>query len=134
MKKRYEKNKLIFIVSIFFVSMIMLFFIFLFKIKLVVYKNISGVVFSDNIVTFLVDDEDLKLFYKNKIICFENEKKKFDLKKIDKNILERDGVKYHYVYLEVIIPKSYKVNDIFNISVMEKNIRCIEMFRIIWEG
>ena len=134
MKKRYEKNELIFITSIFLISIIILFFIFLFKIKLVVYKNISGVVFSDNIVTFLVDDNELKLFYKNQVIYFENKKQKFEFKKIDKNILERDGVKYHYIYLKIVIPKSYKVNDIFNISVMEKNIRCIEMFKIIWEG
>lgn len=134
MKKRYEKNELIFIVSIFLISIIILFFIFLFKIKLVVYKNISGVVFSHNIVTFLVDDDELKLFYKNKVVYFQNKKQKFELKKIDKNMLERDGVMYHYVYLEIMIPKSYKANDIFNISVMEKNIRCIEMFKIIWEG
>ena len=134
MKKMYEKNKLIFIFSIFLICMIILFFLFLFKLKIVVYKNISGIVFSDNIVTFLVEDEELKLFYKNKVIYFKNKKKKFKLKKIDKNILKRNGVSYHYVYLEIVIPKNYKVNDVLNISVVETNIPCIKIFRIIWEG
>ena len=133
MKKNYEKSRLIFALSIFLMLIIALCFIVLFKMKIIVYKNISGIVFSDNIITFLVDEHDLKLFYKNKTIYFLGEKKRFMINRVDKNVLERNGVKYHYVYLNVEIPKNYKVNDVLKISVVEKKIQCIKIFKVIWD-
>lgn len=133
MKKNYEKNKLLIFSCILLFIMIFLFVLFLFDKKFVVYRNISGVVFSDNIVTFLVDDNELKLFIKNNVVYFFDKRKKFEIKQIDKNVLERNGKKYHYLYLKINIPKNYKVNDIFDISIVEKYKRYIEMFKIIWE-
>ena len=133
MKKKYEKNKLIIIICFIFFIIFFLFLLFIFNKKIVVYKNISGVVFSDNIVTFLVDDSELKLFSKNKVFYFCGKRKKIKIKEINKDVLKRNGKNYHYVYLEVKIPKTYTVNDMFNISIVEKYKKCIEIFRIIWE-
>ena len=118
MKKKYEKNKLIIIICFIFFIIIFLFLLFIFNKKIVVYKNISGVVFSDNIVTFLVDDSELKLFSKNKVFYFCGKRKKIKIKEINKDVLKRNGKNYHYVYLEVKIPKTYTVNDMFNISIV----------------
>ena len=70
--------------------------------------------------------------YQNKTIYIENKKKNFKIKKIEKNILERDGEKYNQVFFEVNFTDLYKVNDVLNVSVMEKNVRSLYIFRIIW--
>ena len=133
MKKRYEKNKLIVIFCIMFFISIFLFCLFLFNKKVVVYKNISGVVFSDNVVTFLVDDDELKLFSSNDVVYFFGKKLKFKIKQIDKDVLEKNGISYNYLYLKIMIPDNYKVNDLFNVSVVEEYKKCIEIFKIVWE-
>lgn len=133
MKKRYEKNKLIVIFCIMFFISIFLFCLFLFNKKVVVYKNISGVVFSDNVVTFLVDDDELKLFSSNDVVYFLGKKLKFKIKQIDKDVLEKNGISYNYLYLKIMIPDNYKVNDLFNVSVVEEYKKCIEIFKIVWE-
>ena len=132
MKKRYEKNKLIVIFCIMFFISIFLFCLFLFNKKVVVYKNISGVVFSDNVVTFLVDDDELKLFSSNDVVYFLGKKLKFKIKQIDKDVLEKNGISYNYLYLKIMIPDNYKVNDLFNVSVVEEYKKCIEIFKIVW--
>ena len=133
MKKRYEKNKLIVIFCMMFFISIFLFCLFLFNKKVVVYKNISGVVFSDNVVTFLVDDDELKLFSSNDVVYFLGKKLKFKIKQIDKDVLEKNGISYNYLYLKIMIPDNYKVNDLFNVSVVEEYKKCIEIFKIVWE-
>lgn len=133
MKKRYEKNKLIVIFCIMFFISIFLFCLFLFNKKVVVYKNISGVVFSDNVVTFLVDDDELKLFSSTDVVYFLGKKLKFKIKQIDKDVLEKNGISYNYLYLKIMIPDNYKVNDLFNVSVVEEYKKCIEIFKIVWE-
>ena len=133
MKKVYEKNNCVIFFSVVLFIIICIFIMFLLMSKVIIYKNISGVVASDNVLTFLVNDEDLKLFHSNKTIYLFGKKCRFDILKIDKDLLKRDGDMYHQVYLKVKFSKKYKVKDVLEISIVEKRLKCINIFKIIWE-
>lgn len=132
MKKKYENYGCVVFSFLVFIIMIVFVLFFLGNKRIILFKSFSGVVFSDNCLVLILNDSQLKLFQKNKTIYIENKKKNFKIKKIEKNILERDGEKYNQVFFEVNFTDLYKVNDVLNVSVMEKNVRSLYIFRIIW--
>lgn len=132
MKKKYENYGCVVFSFLVFIIMIVFVLLFLGNKRIILFKSFSGVVFSDNCLVLILNDSQLKLFQKNKTIYIENKKKNFKIKKIEKNILERDGEKYNQVFFEVNFTDLYKVNDVLNVSVMEKNVRSLYIFRIIW--
>ena len=132
MKKKYENYGCVVFSFLVFIIMIVFVLFFLGNKRIILFKSFSGVVFSVNCLVLILNDSQLKLFQKNKTIYIENKKKKFKIKKIEKNILERDGEKYNQVFFEVNFTDLYKVNDVLNVSVMENNVRSLYIFRIIW--
>ena len=134
MKKRYENyGKVVFGFCLLLFSILVI-VIYLINKKIVIYKVFSGVVYNDNVLVLVLSDEELKLFNKNKRVFIENKSKNFKIKKIDVDILERDGEEYNQVFINIDISNMYKVNDVINISIMEKNVRSYKIFSIIWEG
>lgn len=133
MKKKYEKNELILFFSIMFFILIIIVFIFLWYKKISVYKIFSGVVYKDNVLEVIVSEDDLKLFYKNKVIYIEDKSYKLDILKVNKNILKREGMKYSSVFINIEFTDMYKLNDVIMLSIRDKGVRLIEIFKIIWE-
>ena len=124
MKKSYESfGKVLVGFSCFLICVFITIIIFSNK-KVVLYEVFNGVIFND----------EIKLFNKNKNLYIKNKKKKFEIIKIDKDVLEREGKKYNQVYIKVNISNMYKVNDVVNISIMNKNVSSLKIFNIIWEG
>lgn len=133
MKKKYEKNELILFFSIMFFILIIIVFIFLWYKKISVYKIFSGVVYKDNVLEVIVSEDDLKLFYKNKVIYIEDKSYKLDILKVNKNILKREEMKYSSVFINIEFTDMYKLNDVIMLSIRDKGVRLIEIFKIIWE-
>ena len=134
MKKSYESfGKVLVGFSCFLICVFITIIIFSNK-KVVLYEVFNGVIFNKNIVVLVLDNDEIKLFNKNKNLYIKNKKKKFEIIKIDKDILEREGKKYNQVYIKVNISNMYKVNDVVNISIMNKNVSSLKIFNIIWEG
>lgn len=134
MKKWYEKKNKSIICSVIFLMLEALFLWFLFNRKIVMYEKFSGVVVKDDLLVFLLSDEQLKMFYKNKIVFVQNKSKKFTIKKVDKNVLKRNGVSYNHVFIKLNISNKYKENDILDVSIMCKSVKSINIFRIILGG
>lgn len=134
MKKHYEDFRKIIFLFFILVLLILMFSVFICNSKISIYKMFNGVVFNEEHVLFMLGDDELKLFQKNKIIFIENKKIKFSIWKIDENIVEKEKVKYHQVYIKVDISNMYKVGDILSISIKEKNVKSYEIFKIIWKG
>ena len=134
MKRQYEKNELLFFSSIIFIIVVILFLVFLINKRVVLYRQFNGIVSKENILEFILTDEELKLFYKNKIIYIDNKKYKFKIARFENDVVEREGKKYNYVYIKTNISNLLKVNDVVKISIMEKSIKSINIFKIIWGG
>jgi len=116
-----------------FFILIIIVFIFLWYKKISVYKIFSGVVYKDNVLEVIVSEDDLKLFYKNKVIYIEDKSYKLDILKVNKNILMREGMKYSSVFINIEFTDMYKLNDVIMLSIRDKGVRLIEIFKIIWE-
>lgn len=134
MKKSYENFSKVFFSFIAFIVSIFLAIIILINKKIVLYEMFNGVLFNEDIIVLVLNNEELKLFNKNKVLYVKGEKKKFEIIKIDKDILEREGKKYNQVYIKINISNLYKVNDVVNISIMKKCVSSLKIFNIIWEG
>lgn len=134
MKKKYENyDKITFSFVLFLISLLIVCSYF-FGNEIVTYKVFSGVVYKEDILVFVLSNEELKLFNKNKKLFIENKSRKFLIKNIEKNVLERNGDKYNQVFINTDISDMYKVNDVINISIMDKRVKCYKIFSIIWEG
>lgn len=134
MKKSYESFGKVLVGFSFFLICVFITIIIFSNKKVVLYEVFNGVIFNKNIVVLVLDNDEIKLFSKNKNLYIKNKKKKFEIIKIDKDILEREGKKYNQVYIKVNISNMYKVNDVVNISIMNKNVSSLKIFNIIWEG
>lgn len=134
MKKKYDDYSkcylLLFIYFIIFVFII----IFLFNKKLIMYKVFDGVIFNENNILLVINDDDLKLFNRNKKLFIKNKSYKFNISKIDSNVLERNGDKYNNVFIEINMSNMYKVGDMVRISVMEDKDRLFKIFKVVWDG
>ena len=134
MKKNYEKKDGFIIICIVFLIVQSLIMMFLFNRRVVIYEKFAGIVSKRNLVLFLLNDDELDLFFKNKVFYVNNRKKKFNIKKVENDVLKKDGVFYNQVFVEVNIPNMYGVNDAIDFSIAEKSVKSIEIFKIIWEG
>lgn len=134
MKKKYDNfGKVMFGFGFFIVSFFVAIIIFINQ-KIILYEVFNGVVFNEDIVVLVLNDDEIKLFNKNRKLYIKNKKMKFEIIKIDNDVLEREGKKYNQVYIKVNISNMYKVNDVVNISIMNKNVSSLKIFNIIWEG
>lgn len=134
MKKSYEYfSKVKILIILFFIAV---FFtgIFMVNKKIVIYKVFDSVLFDKDLLVLVLNDDELKLFQKNNNLYINNEKKSFKVEKIVANVLKRRNKNYSQIFIKVNLNNLLKVNDVVNISIIDKSVRSYEMFKIIWEG
>ena len=90
---------------------------------------------KNNIGMFIVNNEDMKIFYKNKYLYFNGKKNIYSIEKITKDIIKKDNKKYNEVLLKFkFSKKKYKDNDVIDISIRSEKEPIIDMFKLIWKG
>lgn len=130
---RYESYNLFVFLSIILIFLEIVFLFYLVNKKIVLYQKMQGVIEGENRVSFLVDKKELRYFYNNKTIYVDDVKSRFKIIEVNNNVLKKDNVTYHEVLIEVKISSKYKINDILEISILNKKVKIISMFKIIWE-
>ena len=134
MKKNYDNFNKCFILLFIFLIYFSFLFIFLFNKKLIIYKVFSGVVFDSNNVLLVLNDDELKIFNKNKKLYINNKSYVFNISKIDNDVLERNGDKYNNVFIEINLPNMYKVGDVLSLTIMNDRKNLFRIFNVIWDG
>ncbi|MBQ3511301.1 MAG: hypothetical protein IJA30_03300 [Bacilli bacterium] len=134
MKKRYENFENIVLFSILTLLLIFISIFFINQKRLITYKVFSAVYYDKNIICLVVSNDDVNLFFKNKKLFIDSNKISFEIERIDKDILKREGDIYSSVYIKANISNMYKINDGIEVSIMNKKINIFNMFKIIWEG
>ena len=134
MKKRYESFESIVLFSTLILFLIFISIFFINQKRLITYKIFSAVYYDKNIIVLVVSNDDVNLFFKNKKLFIDSNKISFEVERIDKDILKREGDIYSSVYIKVNISNMYKINDGIEVSIMNKKINIFNMFKIIWEG
>ena len=134
MKKRYESFESIVLFSTLILFLIFISIFFINQKRLITYKLFSAVYYDKNIIVLVVSNDELDLFFKNKKLFIDSKKISFEIDKIDKDILKRKGSIYSSIYIKTNISNMYKINDVIEVSIMDKKINTFNMFRIIWDG
>lgn len=108
------------------------FLIFVFKNKVCNYLLINGTVSGDNLIQILVKQDDLNIIYKNRYLYLNGKKRKYSIKNVIRDVLERED-KYHYVVVECRLNSKYKVNDSVDIVMGNGKISFYRILRSVWE-
>ena len=131
MKKKYEKFERNFICFFIFLILIIAFILFLINKKIVLYKLFNGIVYDNNTLVLVLDNNDIDIFEKNQILYINNKKKKFKIMKIYDDILDRNNKSYSQVFIKIKFSNKYKVNDVVEISIMDKSVNSYNIFKVI---
>lgn len=135
MKYNFEKYNFL-IISIFIVFILIIIFLLnIFKYKNELYKKFYGICITDNIVSIMVNNRELKTIYKNKVLYLDGKEYKYNINKITKNIIKKKNIYYHEVFIKFKFNyNKYKDGDVLNISIRYGKEKIINMFKIIWKG
>ena len=131
MKKKYERFVGVYLgIFIIFVCET-LFIVFLLKNKIILYEKFSGVVVKDDLVLFVLNDDELKFFHKNKNVYIDGVAENFRFNRVLKNVLKRDGISYHQVFIQFDLNSKVKENDVIYVTVAKENTSIFNIFRIL---
>lgn len=126
MKNKYEEfNVVIFFLILTFILEIIL-FISLINMKLSTYKVFSGIKGNDNCINVLVNEKELDILRDNKRLFYKNKYYDYEIESVDRESIDN----YIMVTLKSKINSKKSIVDI---SVLDKKISVIKIFKIIWK-
>lgn len=97
------------------------------------YQMISGVYVGSDQVMVLVSSQELAWFYRNNWVLIDGRRVSFVIHRLNKDMLKREGKKYHQLFLEVKID-DYVENDSVSVFVFQKKLSFRFLFFDIWKG
>lgn len=131
--RNYEKQELIIFILLTLIIIEIFSFIFLFSYKIFEYKKMTGIITNNNMVSLVVDKTDKKILNKNNKIYLNNKELKYKVIEDKGVITNKNNKKYYEILIETKTPKN-KINEIINLSIKDKKISVIELFKKIGEG
>ena len=131
-KLNYEYSTIIlFFIFVFFLGIIYIICFALSK-KVNTYSLIPGIIKQKNLVEVMVNNEQLNLLYDNGILYVDDNKLKYKIDDISKDVLVNKKNKYSLVQLKV---KTFgKENDVVNLVLCKKRIKLYKIFEMVWKG
>lgn len=133
-KKNYEKTTGIIVLLAIMILLEIIVITVLYNYKMFNYTIISSIYLDKNSIMTFVDKKERKDLYKNKYLYIDNKKIKYKILK-DKGItLKENNKEYYEIYLKLKLKGKYKQNDYIKITIQNKKIRLLEIFKLIWDG
>lgn len=132
--RNYEKQGLIILILLILITIEVLSFIVLYNYKVYKYKKLTGIISNNNIVTLIVDKEEKKLLYKNKIVYLNNKLLEYKILEDKGYITKKDNTKYYEIIIFVKTPKNKKSSDYVELSIKNKKINILKLIKKIGEG
>ena len=126
--------------SVHFFTVIMFFFLFLLvfiSIRIQVirdYSSISSVVSSKNQVMVISADEELSWLYRNHYLYVDGKKLKYDVDRVQKNVIKRNDMVYHQVFLSLPISNHYEENESVSLYISQDSLSFGSLFFRVWKG
>lgn len=133
MKKKYEKVDNLIIISWLFLFIVLVVGWIILKEKIYTYKKYAGVLYTDEVLEVMLNKEDTKLLQRNKEVYILNKKYNIKVRRVEEDILKREGKKFNQVFLEFSKDLGTP-GDVVEFTVAERRIRGVNIFKIIWEG
>lgn len=131
--RNYERKDLIIFLIILLLGFELISIIVLLTIKTNKYFKISGIVIKDNLIFVIVNKDERKIIYSDKVLYFNNERYKYNIVEDRGIVMKKNKENYYQLVLEFKL-KNMKANDVVEIVFTKERMRLIEIFKIIWEG
>ena len=131
--RNYERKDLIIFLIILLLGFELISIIVLLTIKTNKYFKISGIVIKDNLIFVIVDKDERRIVYSDKVLYFNNKRYKYNIVEDRGIVMKKSDENYYQLVLEFKL-KNMKANDVVEIVFTKGRMRLIEIFKIIWEG
>lgn len=133
-QKKYEDLTKIKIITVLLIIIQLIFILLMTNYKVYKNKTLTCIVMNKNICLLVLDDKEKELLHKNMKLYVNNKENTFKIIE-DNNVVVTNGKKkYKEILIRVDLVKSYKTNDTVNLTIRERKIKLIEIFKVILEG
>lgn len=131
--RNYERKDLIIFLIILLLGFELISIIVLLTIKTNKYFKISGIVIKDNLIFVIVNKDERRIVYSDKVLYYNNKRYKYNIVEDRGIVMKKKNENYYQLVLEFKL-KNMKANDVVEIVFTKERMRLIEIFKIIWEG
>ena len=131
--RNYERKDLIIFLIILLLGFELISIIVLLTIKTNKYFKISGIVIKDNLIFVIVNKDERRIIYSDKVLYYNNKRYKYNIVEDRGIVMKKNNENYYQLVLEFKL-KNMKANDVVEIVFTKERMRLIEIFKIIWEG
>lgn len=133
-QKKYENLTKIKIITVLLIIIQLIFILLMTNYKVYKDKTLTCIVMNKNICLLVLDDKEKELLHKNMKLYVNDKENTFKIIE-DNNVVVTNGKKkYKEILIKVDLVKSYKTNDTVNLTIRERKIKLIEIFKVILEG
>lgn len=133
-QKKYENLTKIKIITVLLIIIQLIFILLMTNYKVYKDKTLTCIVMNKNICLLVLDDKEKELLHKNMKLYVNNKENTFKIIE-DNNVVVTNGKKkYKEILIKVDLVKSYKTNDTVKLTIRERKIKLIEIFKVILEG
>ena len=131
--RNYERKDLIIFLINLLLGFELISIIVLLTIKTNKYFKISGIVIKDNLIFVIVNKDERRIVYSDKVLYYNNKRYKYNIVEDRGIVMKKSNENYYQLVLEFKL-KNMKANDVVEIVFTKERMRLIEIFKIIWEG
>ncbi len=132
--RNYEKKTFVLFLFVVLTGLECLLILFLIKIKIEEVQKISGFVSKKDHITVIVSKKEKQGIYQNKKLRIKDKYYSYEIGENKGVILKKNHQKYYEIIIHLKNKNKLKTSDSTEIIIHKKNIRFIEIFKIIWEG
>lgn len=133
-QKKYEDLTKIKIITVLLIIIQLIFILLMTNYKVYKDKTLTCIVMNKNICLLVLDDKEKELLHKNMKLYVNDKENTFKIIE-DNNVVVTNGKKkYKEILIKVDLVKSYKTNDTVKLTIRERKIKLIEIFKVILEG
>ncbi len=133
-QKKYENLTKIKIITVLLIIIQLIFILLMTNYKVYKDKTLTCIVMNKNICLLVLDDKEKELLHKNMKLYVNNKENTFKIIE-DNNVVVTNGKKkYKEILIKVDLVKSYKTNDTVKLTIRERKIKLIKIFKVILEG
>lgn len=133
-QKKYENLTKIKIITVLLIIIQLIFILLMTNYKVYKDKTLTCIVMNKNICLLVLDDKEKELLHKNMKLYVNNKENTFKIIEDNNVVVTYGKKKYKEILIKVDLVKSYKTNDTVKLTIRERKIKLIEIFKVILEG
>ena len=133
-QKKYENLTKIKIITVLLIIIQLIFILLMTNYKVYKDKALTCIVMNKNICLLVLDDKEKQLLHKNMKLYVNDKENTFKIIEDNNVVITNGKKKYKEILIKVDLVKRYKTNDTVNLTIKERKIKLIEIFKVILEG